>query len=184
MSSPEDSEQTTRPEMSADMAVQLIQLFEQQGIEVVIDGGWGVDALLGRQTRKHNDLDIALQHRDVPHLRTLLEERGFKDIPRDDTRACNFVLGNDSGHEVDIHSYTYDAQGQLIFGVAYPPASLTGRGSIQGHPVKCITPEWAIKFHAGYELDDDDYHDVSALCEHFGIALPSEYKKFIPTDDQ
>lgn len=57
---------TNRREMSGDIAIELMQLFEQQGIEVIVDGGWGVDALLGRQTRPHGDLDIACQHKDVP----------------------------------------------------------------------------------------------------------------------
>ena len=35
-----------------------------------------------------------------------------------------------------------------------------------------------VEFHTGYELDEDDYHDVKALCEKFSIALPEEYKKF------
>ena len=44
--------------------------------------------------------------------------------------------------------------------------------------VKCISPEWMVKFHSGYELDENDYHDVSALCERFGIALPAAYERF------
>jgi len=169
-------------EMSEDAVVQLLQLFEQHGIEVFVDGGWGVDALLGKQTRVHGDLDIALQHKDVPHLRLLLEARGYKDVIRTDTRDCNFVMGDDSGHEIDFHSYTFDAHGTLVFGVEYPLDSLTGSGSIQGYPVKCISAEWMVKFHAGYELDENDYRDVSALCERFNIALPSEYEKFTQTD--
>jgi hypothetical protein len=31
------------------------------GVDVWIDGGWGVDALLGKQTRQHKDLDIAIE---------------------------------------------------------------------------------------------------------------------------
>lgn len=166
-------------EMSGKDAVQLMQLFEQNKLEIFVDGGWGVDALLGQQTRMHGDLDIALQHKDVPQVRALLEARGYKDVPRDDTRDCNFVLGDDQGHEVDFHSYTFDAHGKIIFGCPYPLDSLTGTGSIQGYPVKCISVAWMIKFHAGYDLDADDYHDVSALCNRFGIALPAEYEKFI-----
>ncbi len=165
-------------EMSGDVVVQLLQLFDQHGIEVVVDGGWGVDALLGEQTRLHGDLDIALEHKDVPKLRVLLEARGYRDVPRDDTRDCNFVMGDKQGHEVDFHSYTFDAHGKLIFGVEYPFDSLTGTGSIQGYPVKCISAEWMVKFHSGYELDENDYCDVSALCERFGIALPAEYERF------
>lgn len=171
-------EQKSQPEMSGDAVVELMQLFERHGIEVIVDGGWSVDALLGHQTRPHADLDIALQHKDVPQLRPLLEARGYKNVPRPDTRECNFVLGDDEGHEVDFHSYTFDADGKLIFGVPYPLDSLTGRGSIQGYPVKCISAEWLVKFHSGYELDEDDYRDVAALCERFDIALPAEYEKF------
>lgn len=173
-----------RVEMSEDAVVQLLQLFDQHGIEVFVDGGWSVDALLGKQTRPHNDLDIALQHKDVPKLRALLEERGYKDVPRDDTRDCNFVMGDDQGHEVDFHSYTFDAQGKIVFGVEYPLDSLTGTGSIQGYPVKCISPEWLVKFHSGYELDENDYHDVAVLCERFGFALPAEYERFARKDAQ
>jgi lincosamide nucleotidyltransferase A/C/D/E len=165
--------------MSGDAVVQLLQLFEQNGVEVVVDGGWGVDALLGEQTRVHADLDIALEHKDVPKLRALLEERGYKDVPRDDTRDCNFVMGDDQGHEVDFHSYTFDADGKLVYGVPYPPDSLTGHGSIQGYPVKCVPPDWMVKFHSGYALDENDYRDVAALCERFGIALPAEYERFL-----
>src|SRR5690348_11279325 len=129
----ENFEQKSHAEMSGDVVVQLVQLFEQNGIDVVVDGGWGVDALLGEQTRSHNDLDIALLHKDVPKLRELLEARGYKDIPRSDSWECNFVMGDDRGHEVDIHSYIHDADGKLVFGVAYPADSLTGVGSIQGY---------------------------------------------------
>ncbi len=174
----ESFEQKSHAEMGGDVVVQLMQLFGQNGIYVVVDGGWGVDALLGEQTRSHNDLDIAVQHKDVPKLRELLEARGYKDVPRNDSWECNFVMGDDKGHEVDVHSYTYDAHGKLVFGVEYPFDSLTGTGFIQGYPVQCISPGWMVKFHAGYELDADDYHDVSALCERFGIALPAEYEKF------
>ena len=174
----EHFEQESYAEMSGDVVVQLMQLFEQNSIDVVVDGGWGVDALLGKQTRSHKDVDIALQHKDVPKLRALLEAHGYKDVPRDDTRDCNFVMGDDQGHEVDVHSYTFDAHGKLVFGVEYPFDSLTGSGSIQGYPVKCISAEWMVKFHSGYELDENDYRDVSALCERFAIALPTEYERF------
>jgi len=170
-------EPKSNAEMSGDSVVQLLQLFDQHGIEVVVDGGWGVDALLGEQTRVHTDLDIALEHKDVPKLRALLEAGGYRDVPRDDTRDSNFVMGDEHGHEVDFHSHTFDTHGKLVFGVEYPLDSLTGTGSIQGHPVTCISAEWMVKFHAGYELDEDDYHDVSALCKRFGIALPAEYER-------
>ena len=156
----------------------MVALLEQQGIEVWVDGGWGVDALLGRQTREHADLDIAIKHADVPAARRILEERGYRDVPRDDTKDYNFVLGDEAGHRVDVHSFTFDDGGKCIYGCPYPSDSLTGSGVIAGRRVKCISPEWMVKFHSGYALDWNDYRDVLALCEAFGINLPSEYDRF------
>jgi len=164
--------------MSGDAVVHILQLCEQHAIEVVVDGGWGVDALLGTQTRPHNDLDIALAHKDIPQLRALLATHGYQNIPRADSWECNFVLGDSQGHEVDVHAYTYDAQGQLSAGVAYPRASLTGRGCLQGHPVRCIDAFWQVQFHTGYAVDETDYRDVLALCTRFGLTLPAEYQRF------
>jgi hypothetical protein len=73
-----------------------------QGIDLWLDGGWGVDALLGEQTRLHDDLDIVLEHKHVPTLRHALAGLGFRDIRRDDTRPWNFVLGDGRGLEVDV----------------------------------------------------------------------------------
>jgi lincosamide nucleotidyltransferase A/C/D/E len=166
------------PEMTSNDVIGFVKLINENGIDVYIDGGWGVDALLGKQTRTHSDLDIAVQHKDVPQIRALLEARNYKDIPRDDTRDCNFVLGDDKGHLIDFHSYTFDSSGNITFGIEYPYDSIKGTGSINGFPVKCISPEWMVKFHSGYKLDENDYHDVKSLCQQFGFELPSEFAEF------
>ncbi|MCP4166436.1 MAG: nucleotidyltransferase family protein [Chloroflexi bacterium] len=172
------------PEMTANDVVEIVKLLNQHDIDVIIDGGWGVDALLGEQTRAHEDLDVAVEHKDVPKIRELLEARGYQDVPRDDTRECNFVLGDDQGHLVDIHSYTFDASGKIVFGVEYPYDSLHGTGSVAGVSVKCITPEWMVKFHTGYQLNENDYHDVKLLCHRFGIDMPEAYDEFTLRDRQ
>jgi predicted cupin superfamily sugar epimerase len=108
----------------------------------------------------------------------LLEARGYKDMPMNDTWECNFVMGDDLGHLIDIHTYTFDAQGRNVYGLAYPLESLTGTGQVLGKPVNCISAEWMVKFHSGYPLDEGDYHDVKALCLRFNIPLPAEYDRF------
>lgn len=60
----------------------------------------------------------------------------------------------------------------------YHADSLTGTGMIGGLAVRCISPQWMVKFHSGYELTEKDYQDVSALCEKYGLALPDEYSRF------
>jgi lincosamide nucleotidyltransferase A/C/D/E len=165
--------------MKAETVIELLELFKAHDIGVVVDGGWGIDALLGEQTRPHDDLDIAIEHKNVPKLREILGARGFAEIPRDDTRDCNFVLEDDAGNQVDVHSYTFDERGNNIFGVEYRSEHLIGEGTINGYQVKCIPPESAVEFHTGYDLDENDFHDVRAVCEKYKIPLPREYKKFI-----
>jgi lincosamide nucleotidyltransferase A/C/D/E len=48
--------------------IDLCATLEVSGVEIWIDGGWGVDALLGEQTRPHRDLDIAIQKKHLPQL--------------------------------------------------------------------------------------------------------------------
>ena len=67
--------------MTAEDVVAFVRLCKEHGIDIVIDGGWGVDALLGEQTRRHEDLDIAMQHADTTALRELLEARGYREVP-------------------------------------------------------------------------------------------------------
>lgn len=167
------------PEMTAQDVIAFLRLMEENGIEIILDGGWAVDAQLGRQTRPHADLDIAMQHSDTARVRALLEACGYSEVPRDDSWECNFVLGDAHGRQIDVHSYTFDAAGRLAKGVPYPIDSLGGQGMLAGFPVRCIEPEWLVKFHTGYAIDENDYRDVKALCQQFGIAMPEDYRPFI-----
>jgi lincosamide nucleotidyltransferase A/C/D/E len=179
-------EEIAHPTMLATEVIDLYNKLATLGIQIWIDGGWGVDALLGKQTRPHKDLDIAMQEKDLPKFREYLEACGYHEIKLKITRPHNFVLGDNQGHEIDVHVIVLDDEGNGIYGPVengemYPAASLTGNGTINGHTVKCISPEWAVKFHSGYELKDKDFQDISALCEKYGIALPAEYAHFKKT---
>ena len=169
--------------MEATDVLELYNALEKLGVRIWIDGGWGVDALLEKQTRSHQDLDIAIQEKDVAKLVELLDARGYQEIKLEIRRPHNFVLADAHGHEIDIHVIVLDEHGDGIYGPVengemYPADALAGTGIIAGQTVRCISPEWTIKFHSGYELKDKDYRDVSALCEKFGIELPAHYQRF------
>lgn len=180
-------------EFPAEAVVKFIQSLEQRGISIWIDGGWAVDALLEQQTRRHEDLDIVIQEKDLPLLSNLLQSLGYQDVVRDDTCAWNFVKGNSDGLLVDVHVIVLDAQGNGIYGPAdiggmYPAPSLSGKGTIAGLSVNCIAPEYLVAFHLGYAMDENDYQDVAALCARFAITLPLDYLRFVtrapePTKD-
>jgi hypothetical protein len=58
-------------EMTSHDVLEFLELTRANDIEIWIDGGWSVDALLKRQTRVHNDLDIALFHAMTPEIASL-----------------------------------------------------------------------------------------------------------------
>jgi lincosamide nucleotidyltransferase A/C/D/E len=167
--------------MEAQTVLSIYNSLEELGVPIWIDGGWGVDALLETQTRDHNDLDIVVEQRHVLHLRDFLKD--YREIKLEIARPHNFVLADPSSNEIDVHVIEIDQVGNGIYGPPekgemYPRASLTGVGKIDGQTVRCISAEWTLKFHSGYELKDKDYRDMSALCTKFNLELPTEYQKF------
>jgi lincosamide nucleotidyltransferase A/C/D/E len=167
--------ETTESDVAA-----LLDLVAELGAAIWLDGGWAVDACLGEQTRRHADLDIVVEERHTAVLIEALRSRGFGDVPRDDSRPWNFVLGDDAGREVDFHVIVLDAGGNGVYGPAangdeFPAAALAGVGVVGGRAVRCISPEWLVRFHTGYAVDDDDWADVSALCARFEMPIPPDY---------
>lgn len=171
----------TRSVMSAADAVALYQGLEAHGVRIWIDGGWGVDALLGKQTRPHDDLDIVIQEKDLAAMRSFLEAEGMCDSPRSDTRAWNFVLADARGRKIDIHVIVLDNDGNGIYGPrqngqSYPASALQAQGTIAGVSVRCTSPEFQMKSRTSFALRDHDYRDARALAQKFGLDLPPEHR--------
>jgi lincosamide nucleotidyltransferase A/C/D/E len=177
---PQSNENTADASMTSVDVAELYALLDDSGIRVWVDGGWGVDALLGEQTRPHADLDLAVEWKDVARLRQVLGSQTYREIRQES--QWNFVLEDDTGREIDVHSFVFDAAGKVVDGIMYPAESLTGTGSIDGRTVRCISPQWMVRFHTGYRLRASDFQDVTALCERFGLEYPQEYKSFKKSD--
>lgn len=159
----------------------FLDLVESLGIEIWLDGGWAVDAWLGRQTRPHADVDIVIETSALGTLVEGLRARGYDDVPRNDTRAWNFVLGDREGHEVDFHVIEIALDGTGLYGpppheFVFPADSLTAATELCGRPVRAIPPHRLVEFHTGYETDDDDLADVLALCERFDLEIPETFR--------
>jgi lincosamide nucleotidyltransferase A/C/D/E len=168
-------ERDPRLPMSAEDVVRLLAVMD--GIDVWLDGGWGVDALLGEQTREHDDLDLVVARSDVPLLIEALGHEGYE-VAKGQLPTC-IVLLDSEGRQIDVHPVAFDESGDGIYAMeeggtwAYPAAGFAGEGSVAGREVRCLTPEVQILCHAGYEFDDGDLHDLAVLRQRFGISTGS-----------
>jgi len=163
--------------MNVESVIEVLAALEKAAVEVWLDGGWGVDALLGEQTRDHGDLDLILRLRDVPRLQQVLHGLGFQVRPG--VTAINFVLEDARGLEVDVHPIEFDQRGYGIFELAdgrrwpFPPAAFAGEGRIGGREVRCLSPDAQVQCHGqGYEPTEVDLCDMERLQQRFGVVLP------------
>jgi lincosamide nucleotidyltransferase A/C/D/E len=166
--------------MEAAEVARLVELVATAGLDVWIDGGWGVDALLGEQLREHDDLDLVVQLADVPRFKAALADAGYEQVAGREPKS--FVLVDGRGRQVDVHPVVFDERrGGGVYLMeddrewVYPSAGFGGRGRIGGRAVRCLTPEVQVLVHDGYELGDKDYRELALLHERFGVALPPKY---------
>jgi lincosamide nucleotidyltransferase A/C/D/E len=168
-------------EMTVANLTRILERLEKVGIDAWLDGGWGVDALLGEQTRTHDDVDLIVQVIDVPAMREALAGEGFQlDHGAPDS---NFVLRDADGREIDVHPARFDEGGNGIYRMengedwVYPAAGFAGRGRIAGREVKCLTADVQMLCHAGgYDPAETDFHDMRLLNTRLGTPLLPPYR--------
>ncbi|MCL1897475.1 MAG: hypothetical protein FWG16_01435 [Micrococcales bacterium] len=156
--------------------VNVVGGLEQAGITVWIDGGWCVDALVGRELREHSDLDLAVRHREESALVEWLTARGYV-VRQDPTdTACNYVFLDVASRAIDVHVFEFDQCGNHTYGIEYPRESLTGRATLGGLEVHCVAPQWMFRFKTGYKPAPKDLIDVQALADRYGYQIPPTHQ--------
>ena len=156
-------------------AVEIILLFRSKGIQIYLDGGWGVDALVGFESRCHNDIDIFIEKQDKECSIKLLKDTGYSETVMEYTTPEHTVWRDENARIIDFHIFSRNSEGDFVFeSQTFPKEIFTSIGRIGHLEVDCITPEWQVRFHSGYKLDDNDIKDVLLLCDKFNLALPDE----------
>jgi lincosamide nucleotidyltransferase A/C/D/E len=184
---------------AAEDVIGLYSGLRAEGVRVWVDGGWGIDALLGRQTRLHKDFDAIAAFEDLPALTHFLGGRGFAlKLIWEENRwapsseplaligrqrpaveaATAFVLEDGSRREVDFHVVRFDEHGHGVpawdSDLIFPPEAFAGVGTIGGTRVRCLSAEMQMRTHTGYALKESDIHDLRLLHNRFGIDYPEE----------
>jgi lincosamide nucleotidyltransferase A/C/D/E len=173
------NEQATREEMmattNAPTVLHILDLLAAAGVQVWLDGGWGVDALLQRVTRVHNDLDLVLVLADLTPAVDALVRDGFS---IEEEELGRVVLTHAEHGRVDLHPVTFDADGN---GVQVQPAEtpLVYRsdgfvaGQVLGRAVPCISADVQVSVRLGFDRSEKHRQDLVALCAAFGLPAPA-----------
>ena len=164
--------------LSSEDAVALYQALSDAGVRCWVVGGWGVDALLGRQSRPHKDLDVLVLRRELPQLDHVLSEHGFARTllwPNENRWVTGdgvsyptaFVMTDALGRELDIHVVDLGADGvpKPLWRTSrrFEAQFLESHGCIAGAPVACMSREGQLAMHTGYDLPASHQADVKLL---------------------
>ena len=168
--------------MELEHVTDLCRFFEKADLAFWIDGGWGVDALLERQTRPHSDLDLAVLRSDLPAFERVLRAQGYARADRPGDADWNRVFQGRSGRSVDLHGFVPDAHGNGILGdpaqgAMYPAGALDGNGMLGNVRVRCVAAPFVLGFRNGFEPRPVDRLDVAALCARFSLPRPSRFER-------
>ncbi|MFF4268446.1 nucleotidyltransferase domain-containing protein [Streptomyces sp. NPDC001536] len=159
--------------MSADDVLSVLDLLRRARVEVWVGGGWGIDALVGEQTRDHRDLDLMHRLDQEPTVTAALSEAGY--VETLDCRPVRFVLTAPDGREIDLHPLVFAENGsatQASFDPQHPfpyPADAFVTGTIKSTPVPCLSAAQQVHFHQGYEPTPRDRHDMLQLRRVFDV---------------
>jgi transposase-like protein len=190
-------------------AVQISNLLYDSDLRHWFLGGWGVDALLGKQSRIHGDLDLLVPKSDVADVERLLRSRQWISLadwearrrkrvvdgatgelvrpkPREAEQTHVVSLVDKFGRRVDLHPL--DIRSKVAVETLadgqryeYPEPWLEGIGQILGQTVNCLTAEAQLARHSGYagRIADEHRRDIALLCRHLGLKPPPGYRQLV-----
>jgi lincosamide nucleotidyltransferase A/C/D/E len=149
--------------------VDVLGLLADRGLTAWVDGGWGVDALLGVTTREHDDLDLVVRLDEIDNVRAALDRAGFTTVLRDWLPTA-LAVADHTGRSVDLHPVTRSPDGggdQALVdgGTFHYPAPV--RGLIGGEVVSCVDSATQMVCHTGYEPTEKDRQDMANLRQRF-----------------
>jgi lincosamide nucleotidyltransferase A/C/D/E len=176
--------------MHATEVLEVLDGLKASGLDVWVAGGWGVDALLGAQTRQHDDLDLIVDLAREGEAQTALQALGFRRIRTEVFHGAlmpkQIILRDRAGRIVDLHGVDartwpgswrglLDSAGRSA--VPFDPAKPFAVGMIEGRAVECLTPELQLASRQVYELTDPAVADVRALCARFDLGEPQYLRR-------
>ena len=176
-----------RGAMKIDDVQRVLSALESHDVPVCLAGGWGVDALLGRQTRSHDDLDIVIDdyEHQVKRAVEALAPLGFRLIASYERRAWMpriAVLEDKTGRCVDLNSLDWQRLADEVgpFGTDGAGRSaceqrVFSEGTLGDRRVPCLALDVQLLYHTAFELNASHRHDLDLLRREFGEPGPDDH---------
>lgn len=135
------------PPMHAPRVIETLDALSATGVNTPVIGGWGVDALVGEQSRVHRDLDLIVDSEQMDTALRALADLGYDEWYREESSRLGDVevLGDvvavrDSAlRAVELHPVAVDLAGLDLV-----------EGAIGGRSVSCFSAEQQIRAHAEF----------------------------------
>lgn len=172
--------------MTSASATRIIAALTAADVDITVGGGWAIDALVGRETRPHGDLDLWLPAEHLEALIEVVADLGVdRLLPWGGDRPWVLVLHDGHRLRIDLHMYEplgdgFVHYGSVLGGHRIAADALHGTGHIAGMAVTCDTAAWALRCKTGHAPREVDLLDVPLLCEKFGFALPQGFSAVTP----
>lgn len=152
--------------MSLSEVLVVLDAIRSVGCRFWLEGGWGVDALVGHQTRSHRDLDVDFDAAYEEAVLEVLTKAGY--TIETDWRPNRVELAASGRGWVDLHPLVIDKNGdarQAALGGGWHdfPRTWFTTGTLGGVTVPCVSVEAQRLFHSGYRLRPADLHDLAQL---------------------
>ncbi len=156
------------PGMAPNDVLRVIDTLTWGGVPCWLVGGWGVDALLYSPTRKHSDVDVAIDRSDEERALLALERDGFAVVKRYSLPAWmpRTVVLRDSRRSVDRVDAGRCASPRYREETRPPSMQFRyaddsfAEGMLDGRVVRCLSAQVQLLFHTGYPARMSDRHDV------------------------
>jgi lincosamide nucleotidyltransferase A/C/D/E len=152
--------------MSLADVMAVLDAVRSVGCRFWLEGGWGVDALVGHQSRPHRDVDLDIDGAFEDEVLAALADLGY--VIETDWRPNRVELVAPGRGWVDVHPLVIDDHGDarqatLDGGWHEFPGSFFATGHLDDVAVPCVSREAQLLFHSGYELRQVDRRDLALL---------------------
>jgi hypothetical protein len=165
------------PSMPLGEVLRVTARLDAAAAQYWLGGGWGLDSLLGFQSRIHHDIDLVLKDYDeaLPTVTTALQDLGYAMISADRSAAWlprRTTFMNVKARVIEVLGVDWemvDAAWTLLG--SERPASVTRQarqhffttGSLADRPVPSLTREAQTLFHLGYRQKPRDRRNIERL---------------------